>query len=265
MIRSTCTSLALLFCCLLSLHAQVEASDAIAVPGSIPERPTVALVLEGGGALGLAHIGVITAIEALGIPVDIVVGTSMGAIVGGLYAIGYDSAGLETMAAETDWLDLFSENLPARSDPYKSRESQSRYFASVQFDRYGLRGSGGLLTGMKILTYMDCLVSGIPSPVDFDTLPRRFRAVATDISTGKAVVLRDGSIADAMRASMGIPGVFAPHRIDGLFLMDGGIVDNLPVDVARDLGADVVIAVDLLGGFDSNRKTLERTPLEYMA
>ncbi len=265
MIRPPVIQLILLIWILLPIQLPAEAIET--VPASFPasERPIVALVLEGGGALGLAHIGVITAIETLGIPVDIVVGTSMGAIVGGLYSIGYDGAGLETMAEETDWMDLFSENLPARTDPYRSKESQSRYFASVQFDRNGLRGSGGLLTGMKILTYMDCLVSGIPSPVDFDALPRRFRAVATDISTGKAVVLKDGSIADAMRASMGIPGVFAPHLIDDVYLMDGGIVNNLPVDVARDLGAELVIAVDLLGGFDSNRKILERTPLEYMA
>jgi NTE family protein len=254
------------FCCVLVFHLPAGGPPAVSSDSSTTLlKPVVALVLEGGGALGLAHIGVITAIEALGIPVDIVVGTSMGAIVGGLYASGYDSAGLEAMATEIDWLELFSERLPARSDPYRTRESQARYFASVEFDRDGLRGSGGLLTGEKILTYMDGLVSGVPSPVNFDHLPRRFRAVATDIATGEAVVLRDGSIADAMRASMSIPGVFAPHQIGERYLMDGGIVNNLPIDVARDMGADVIIAVDLLGGFDSNRKILDRTPLEYMA
>ncbi|MGD9941400.1 MAG: patatin-like phospholipase family protein [Clostridia bacterium] len=266
MTRSSAILPTLIFCCVLLFHLPAGGPPDVSPDSSTtPPEPVVALVLEGGGALGLAHIGVITAIEALGIPVDIVVGTSMGAIVGGLYASGYDSVGLEAIAAEIDWLELFSETLPARSDPYRTRENQARYFASIEIDRYGLKGSGGLLTGDKILTYMDGLVSGIPSPVNFDHLPRRFRAVATDIGTGEVVVLREGSISDAMRASMSIPGVFAPHLIDERYLMDGGIVSNLPVDVARDMGADVIIAVDLLGGFESNRQILERTPLEYMA
>lgn len=255
----------LLVCSLLPLQLPAQPLDTSSKHASSLGTPTVALVLEGGGALGLAHVGVIAAIEALGIPIDIVVGTSMGAIVGGLYAVGYDSTGLESIAMETDWLDLFAEHVPARSDSHRVRESQARYFASVQFDRYGLRGSGGLLRGMKILTYMDCLVSGVPSPVDFDTLPRRFRAVATDIATGREVVLQDGSISDAMRASMSIPGVFAPHQIGNWYLMDGGIVNNLPINVARAMGAEIIIAVDLLGGFDSKATVLGHTPLEYMA
>jgi len=230
-------------------------------------RPTVALVLEGGGALGLAHIGVIQVIEELGIPVDIVVGTSMGSIVGGLYAAGYDAGGLQQIVEGIDWQELFSEHNSTLDDSYRTKSDRSRYFASVGIDRSGLQGTGGLLSGKKILTYMDCLVSGIPSPVDFDALPRRFRAVAADISTGEAVVLQRGSISDAMRASMSIVGVFAPYMIENRYLMDGGIVNNLPVDVARSMGADVVIAVDLLGGFLSTRdvEVLNRTPLEYLS
>jgi NTE family protein len=265
MFKSRIICNAILVCSLLLLQLPAQPLATSSRPDSSPGTPTVALVLEGGGALGLAHVGVITVIEALGIPIDIVVGTSMGAIVGGLYAVGYDSTGLEAIALETDWLELFAEHVPARSDPYRTRVSQSRYFTSIPFDRYGLRGSGGLLTGMKILTYMDCLVSGIPSPIDFDALPRRFRAVATDISTGREVVLQDGSISDAMRASMSIPGVFAPHRINDWYLMDGGIVNNLPIDVARAMGADLIIAVDLQGGFNSKGLALGSTSLENMA
>jgi len=228
------------------------------------KRPKVALVLEGGAALGLAHIGVIKVIEELGIPVDIVVGTSMGAIVGGLYAIGYDADGLQQVVTHIDWQDLFSENGSTRDDSYRIRKDRSRYFASVGFDSSGLKGSGGLLTGKKILTYMDCLVSVVPYPVDFDSLPRRFRAVAADISTRESVVIRDGSLSEAMRASMSIPGVFAPYQIGDRYLMDGGIVKNLPVDVARSMGADIIIAVDLLGGFASSRDVMDRTPLEYL-
>lgn len=232
--------------------------------GEKASRPRVALVLEGGAALGLAHIGVIEVIEELGIPVDIVVGTSMGAIVGGLYATGYDAQSLKQIVADIDWQDLFSENSASRDDPYPIKRDRSRYFASVGFDGSGVKGSGGLLSGKKILTYMDCLTLAIPSPVDFDTLSRRFRAVAADISARESVVIRDGSLSDAMRASMSIPGVFAPFRIDDRYLMDGGIVDNLPVDIARSMGADIIIAVDLLGGFASSRDIMDRTPLEYL-
>lgn len=251
--------------CLASAWPDPQARGTQTDSGRTSEGPVIALVLEGGGALGLAHIGVIETIEALGIPIDLVVGTSMGAIVGGLYAVGYDSEELEAIALEADWLELFSEYQPSRSDSFRTRELQSRFFASVPFDRHGLRGSGGLLSGMKILTYMDCLVSGVQASPDFDALPRRYRAVATDISTGEAVVLGKGSISDAMRASMGIPGVFAPHVIDGRYLLDGGIVNNLPVDVARDLGADIIIAVELVGGFEPLRRVLDRSPLDYLA
>lgn len=227
-------------------------------------RPKVALVLEGGAALGLAHIGVIKVIEELGIPVDIVVGTSMGAIVGGLYAIGYDADGLQQVVAHIDWQDLFSENRSTRDESHGVRNDRARYFASVGFDGSGLKGSGGLLSGKKILTYMDCLVLAVPPSVNFDSLPRRFRAVAADISTREAVVIGDGSLSDAMRASMSIPGVFAPYKMDDRYLMDGGIVNNLPVDIARSMGADIIIAVDLLGGFASSRDIMDRTPLEYL-
>jgi NTE family protein len=235
-------------------------------PGSGGTRPQVALVLEGGGALGLAHIGVIKILEEAGIPVDMVVGTSMGSIVGGLYASGYNAENLQRIVEEIDWQDLFSENSSKKSDPFRVKNDRSKYFASIGIDRSGLKGIGGLLSGKKILTYMDCLVSDIPSPVDFDTLPRRFRAVAADISTGEEVVLRYGSISDAMRASMSIVGVFAPFRIEDRYLMDGGIIKNLPVDIARSMGADIIIAVDLPGGFVPSRDmdVMDRTPVEYL-
>ncbi len=252
----------------LLLHT-VEADPLFEVSGekSIETRPQVALVLEGGGALGLAHIGVIKILEEVGIPVDIVVGTSMGSIVGGLYATGYNAENLQRIVEEIDWQELFSENSSESSDPFRAKNDRSKYFASIGIDRSGLKGIGGLLSGKKILTYMDCLVSGIPSPVDFDTLPRRFRAVAADISTGEEVVLKYGSISDAMRASMSIVGVFAPFKIEDRYLMDGGIIKNLPVDVARSMGADIIIAVDLLVGVVTNRDVdvLNRTPVEYLA
>ena len=217
-----------------------------AVPGG--SRPRVALVLEGGGALGLAHVGVIKVIEELGIPVDIVVGTSMGAIVGGFYSIGYDAARLERLALETDWLELLNETLRPQDEGHRDWKDRSRYFARIGFDRRGFKSGGGLLTGRKILSYVDYLTLDVPMPVEFDALPRRYRAVATDITTGERVVIDRGSLSDAMRASMGIPGAFVPYRLGNRYLVDGGVVDNLPIQVARELGADYIIAVDILGG-----------------
>ncbi len=240
-------------------------AGAAAEEAVLPARPRVGLVLEGGGALGLAHVGVIAVIEELGIPVDIVTGTSMGAIVGGLYATGYDAARLKRLVADTDWNDLFTENQTAANEPYRLKNERSRYFAAIGVDREGLKGSGGLLAGNKILTYLDALVSDFPTPVDFDQLPRRFRAVATDIGTGEEVILKAGSLSEALRAGMGIPGAFAPFVVDGRALVDGGVVNNLPVDVARALGAEVIIAVDPQGGFLSNREVYDRTPVESLS
>ena len=153
----------LLIVSVLVFGASADPTFELPGPGSGGVRPQVALVLEGGGALGLAHIGVIKILEEAGIPVDIVVGTSMGSIVGGLYASGYNAENLQRIVEEIDWQDLFSENSSNKSDPFRFKNDRSKYFASIGIDRSGLKGIGGLLSGKKILTYMDCLVSGIPS------------------------------------------------------------------------------------------------------
>lgn len=229
------------------------------------ERPRVALVLEGGGALGLAHIGVIQVIEELGIPVDIVTGTSMGSIVGALYASGYNAAELERVALETDWTDLFSEDEVAWEESYKHRQERSQYMYSVDFNSSGLLNTGGLLSGKKVLSYLDCLSSGVPSDIHFDDLPRRYRAIATDVLSGEQIVLEQGSLAEAMRASMSIPGVFEPYDLKGHSLVDGGLVNNLPVDIARSMGADIVIAVDLPGGFLTRRDVSDLNVLNSLS
>jgi NTE family protein len=228
-------------------------------------RPSVALVLEGGGALGFAHIGVIKYIEELGIPIDLVVGTSMGATVGGFYALGFDSVRLEEIALNIDWNDIFSEQVTFIDERYLDRIDHSRYFAGLDFDRNGFKVPAGLLSGRKMLYYLDRLTLDLPSPADFDLLPRRFRAVAADIATGERVVIDHGSLADAMRASMGIPGVLVPYLLDGRYLVDGAIVDNLPVSVAKELGADFIIAVNLDKGMPFEPESLNRNPLETMS
>jgi NTE family protein len=221
----------------------------------------VALVLAGGSAYGLSHIGVIKVIEEIGIPIDIVVGTSMGSIVGGLYSIGYNAADLEKIASETDWTGLLLEKSVKGSETIAEMRERSRFSTSVDFDRRGFMLRGGLLTGNKILRFVDSLTLSVPSPADYDALPRKFRAVATDVENGGRVVMSKGNIADSMRASMSLPGVFTPYSLDGKYLIDGCMVDNLPIRLAREMGADIVIAVDLYDGKPFDPETGNRTPL----
>ena len=240
------------------------ATNGIALFGQTAQakkRPTVALVLEGGSAYGFAHIGVIKVIEEMGIPVDMVIGTSMGSIVGGLYSIGYSAPELEDIAEKTDWSDMFLENSGNASVSYRELMDRARYAAGVKFDGKGIALSGGLISGNKILQYLDSLTINVPSPADFDAFPRRFRAVATDVETGERVVFSGGALSDAMRASMSIPGVFDPYYLDGKYYIDGGVVENLPVDIAREMGADIIIAVDLYDGKKFDPEVLNRTPL----
>lgn len=228
-------------------------------------RPKVALVLAGGSAYGLAHIGVLRVLEEIGIPVDIVVGTSMGAIVGGFYSMGYNAAELGRIALETDLRDLITEDFVSDAESFLYMTDRSRYALSFDFDKKGFMMNSGYLRGDKILRYIDSLSLMIPQPADFDDLPRRFRAVATDIATGERVVLSRGSVAEAMRASMSLPAIFAPYRLDGRYLVDGCMVENLPVELAREMGADIIIAVDPFDGnlYDPVRDN--RTPFSALS
>ncbi|ADK82893.1 patatin-like phospholipase family protein [Sediminispirochaeta smaragdinae] len=245
----------LLIFLLLAPLAYVQAEEA-----RTDDEPRIALVLQGGGALGIAHIGVIKIIEELGIPIDIVVGTSMGSIIGGLYSIGYTSADLESLVHDTNWLNLFFDNAYAFNEPIWERMDKSRYFSSFIFDRNGIKLPNSLLSDHKILSYFDILTLSESTPSNFDSFPRQFRAVAADVATGERVVLSSGSLPDAMRASMGIPGIFAPYYVDGRYLIDGGIVDNLPIDVARELGADFIIAIQLSGTSQFSDEEINRSP-----
>lgn len=227
-------------------------------------RPTVALVLEGGGSLGFAHIGVIKVIEEIGIPIDLIVGTSMGATVGGLYALGYDATRLKEISLGVDWDAVFSEQMTSIDERYLERIDTSSYVMSVDFDRQGFKVPSSLLSGRKMLYYLDRFTMELVAPTNFDELPRRFRAVAADIATGERVVIGHGSLADALRASMGVPGMLAPYHIEDRYLVDGAVVDNLAVDVARDLGADLIIAVNLARNTPFEPELLNRNPLETL-
>lgn len=210
-------------------------------------RPKVGLVLSGGGARGVAHIGVLKVLEEMHIPVDYVVGTSMGAIVAGAYAMGNDPTALELRLKSVAWADVLNDRPPRLERSNYTKESERNNIISRELGfRDGIvQAPRGLNYGQQIEFFFNGLATETGEVGNFDQLDIPFRAVATDIETGKMVVLRGGGIARAMRASMSVPGIFAPVEIDGRALLDGGLVRNLPIDVARDMGADIIIAVNL--------------------
>jgi NTE family protein len=207
-------------------------------------RPKIGLVLSGGGARGAAHIGVLQVLEELHIPVDYIAGTSMGSIIGGLYAMGTPVEDIEKLTTKIDWEDIFSDRIPRQKQYYRRKGGKENYLLRVDVDsQKGLTLPPGLLTGKKLDLTLRSLSLGAGN--DFDLFPIPYRAVATDIESGEMVVLSKGDLAESMRASMAIPGVFIPVEIDGRLLVDGGVARNLPVDVVRAMGADVVIAINI--------------------
>ncbi len=214
--------------------------------GPPSDRPTIGLVLSGGGARGLAHVGVLEVLEELRVPVDVIAGTSMGAIVGGLYASGLPSDSLRAMVEEIDWGLLLSDTPPRSSLAFHRRAEERRYPVELEIgvSASGLALPGGLIAGQDMGLLLRRHSLPVAAVEEFSRLPTPFGAMATDIETGERVVLDRGDLVEAMRASMAIPVVFSPVERDGRILVDGGLVDNLPVELAREMGADVIIAVD---------------------
>jgi NTE family protein len=216
------------------------------------KRPKIGLVLSGGGARGFAHIGVLKKIEALRIPIDVVVGTSMGSIVGGLYATGLTADEIEQGVQGINWEIVFNDY--ARREFRSFRRKQDDYlYGSIH--RIGVSSNGlklppGLIEGQQIELALDRLAYPGFHITDFDELHIPYRAIATDIETGDAVILDSGNLAKAMRASMSIPGALPPISHEGKLLVDGGIGNNVPIDVARNMGADIVIVVDVSAPLD---------------
>ena len=206
-------------------------------------RPKVGLVLGGGGAKGAAEVGVLKVIEEAGIPIDYIVGTSIGSIVGGLYAAGYTADELDTLFQTQEWLSLLTDRKADLSnEPYREQDGVTYVFGFPVRDR---NSSGfGMMRGARIEQVLDSMVS-VRGCTDFESLRIPFRCVAADIRTAEEVVLSKGIVATAMRASMAIPGIFKPVSKGDWLLVDGGMLNNLPVDVCRKMGADIVIAVDL--------------------
>lgn len=208
-------------------------------------KPKLGLVLSGGGARGIAHIGVIKVLEKEGIRPDFITGTSMGSIVGGLYAIGYDAKTLEKIAREMDWEMMFSDRIPRKSIALEEKEDVDKYIVSFPLKEGRVTLPLGLIGGHNISNILSNLTLPVHHISDFRELPIPFLCITTDIETGEAVVQEKGYLADAIRASMAVPSVFTPIEIDGRLLVDGGVVRNFPVSDIRNMGADVVIGVDV--------------------
>jgi NTE family protein len=212
-------------------------------------RPKIGLVLAGGGALGMAHVGVLKVLEANRIPVDIITGTSMGSIVGAAYATGCTVPEMEGVLFDTDWDALFNETLKREDVEYRNKYGRGGQFlgdAKIGIKGGSLAQFSGVVSGQHVLPLLQKLYYRTPGDINFDSLPIPFCAVAADIETGEAVPLRSGELAYAARASMAVPGFFTPVILNDRALVDGGIANNLPVDIALQMGAERLIVVDLV-------------------
>jgi len=224
-----------------------------AQPALEHQRKKVAVVLCGGGALGTIHIGALKVLEEAGIPIDMVTGTSMGAIIGGLYAVGYNATDIETFINGIDWGDMLRDRLSMRSQTLKERERQNIYLLDYRIflDHSKDSLAGGLIRGTNIERTLRHYLRQ-SDDIDFKSLPRPFGCIATDLVSDSEVVLDHGSLATAIRASMAVPGVFSPVRMDPYVLVDGGTKNNFPTDLARKMGADIVIGVVTDLGINDN-------------
>lgn len=240
-------------------------------------RPKVGLTLAGGGAKGSAHIGVLKVLDEVGIPIDYVAGTSMGSIIGALYALGYSPEQMDTLISGMDWSVYMSDKVPRREQSYEDKINKSTYMLTIPFntpksfkdkvskmkeentetrlEREKVKGEGskkfisslpgGFIGGNNLLNLFNSLCVGYQDSIDFNDLPIPYACVAVDVVEGKQAVLRSGKLPVAIRASMAIPGVFAPVRMDDKVLVDGGMMNNFPTNVCKRMGADIIIGVEV--------------------
>ncbi len=214
---------------------------------NLPQKPKIGLVLSGGGSRGISHIGVIKVLDSLGIVPDLIVGTSIGGVVGGLYAAGYSPNEIEEITKSINWADIFSD-APQRTSMFLGQKSeQDRFLLSLRLQNFKPYIPNAVTPGQKVLNILSDLFLMAPYQVkdNFDDLKIPFRSVATDIVSGNMCVLADGNIAEALNGSLAVPLLFSPVSRDGMLLVDGGIKANLPVGVARDLGMELIIASDV--------------------
>ncbi len=236
----------LLFLALLLLSS----STMFAQQDSIPGRKKVGVVLSGGGAKGMAHIGVLKVLEEAGIPVDVITGTSMGSIIGGLYAIGYNANSLDSVVRKQDWSYVITDKEDLRNQSLSDRSKQYKYVIStgISFSKKNKSGDGGIIKGKNLAELFGQLCTGYTDSLDFTKdLKIPFACVATNIIDNSEVDFHSGRLPQAMRASMAIPAAFAPVRLGDKVLVDGGLKNNYPADIAKEMGADIIIGVTVQG------------------
>ena len=225
-------------------------------------RPKVGLVLSGGGAKGIAHVGVLKVLEKAGLKIDFIGGTSMGSIVGGLYAIGYDADSLQDLVLTSDWGKLLSDNIPRRDLSIEEKPDHDRFFISFPLQERKVKLPAGVVTGQNIENRFAELCTHISGIRDFNQFQIPFLCIGTDVETGQEMVFREGYLPSCMRASMAIPSVFSPMQIDGKLYVDGGVVNNFPADHVQAMGADILIGVDV--GFQPKAADEEMNLIEVM-
>ncbi|MGL5395317.1 MAG: patatin-like phospholipase family protein, partial [Shewanella sp.] len=211
------------------------------------ERPKIGVVLSGGGAKGAAHVGVLKVLEEHHIPVDYIAGTSIGAYVAGMYALGYSASEVEAIMMGIDWGSGYSDTIPRNVLSYRDKQLRDRYNIplNIGYTEGEVKAPSGVLRGQTMSQLLRQSTDLIQQFGDFNALAIPYRAVATDLETSLPVVINHGSIVKAMQASATVPGALQPTQIDGKLLVDGGIANNMPVDVVKAMGADIIIAVDI--------------------
>lgn len=241
--------LTLLFVAQIFFITAILGADTASIPKNrivtfSPVRPKIGLVLSGGGAKGLAHIGVLKVLEEMGIRPDYIAGTSMGSLIGGLYAIGYSADELDSIAKTMDWGKMLSDQMPLYDVNMDEKQYFNNYISEFTFDdTKGLSLPSGLVHGQKVHAKFSSLSWRTAGVESFDSFPIPFRCVATDLLSGRPVVFDHGDLTNAMRASMSIPSAFAPVKLDTMLLIDGGVTRNYPVEEVKSMGADIVIGV----------------------
>ncbi len=241
----------IVFIIMLAFPVILHGQDTI--PGT--RRPRIAVVLSGGGAKGFVHIGVLKVLEQEGIPIDIIVGTSIGSLVGGVYAVGYTADEIEAICKKQNWQQLLLDDLPRYYLSRIDRVIQQRYLFALRVnEKKKITIPQGVIRGQNVLNLLCSLAGNVPYNMDFNKLPVSFACVATDLETGKEIDMRNGFLPTAMFASMAVPGVFQYINRDGHYLVDGGVVNNFPVDLAKKMGADIIIGVDITSDFNNPDK-----------
>ena len=215
-------------------------------------RPTVALVLAGGGAKGASHIGVLKYLEEKGIPVDFVAGTSMGGLMGGMYSLGYSATEIDSLVRSIDWNMMMSDKIPMEYYSYERKVYKGTYLLDIPFTgAHFLRSlPSGILYGLNVYNMLGAVSVGYQQDIDFTELPIPFCCVATEMVTQKEKRWTSGSFVNALRSTMSIPAYFTPVRIDSMILSDGGTKNNYPADIAKAAGADIIIGVLLTSPLD---------------